>query len=557
MSKFKNVKILLFSFIFLATFCFMNNSVFAKEITPDEIQGPAYVIGSHIFNREVNENTGYDGRLTTNLIMLASKTIETSDLDEMVIYYKTGAGIWINGLTGETIEPPTSFDINYTNLQLEEINNTVSAPKAPILVLDGPLSINNETDMMTYQLNMYIDDIDDKTNKVDGVELTITDYESHIKSQDLKYSDGKFANSVNINDSYTGDALEFGREYHFDSIRFENTPDGFYSISARAYVEDGNGKRSYSDYVFISVNPDTTFPQLQITNKYTNPDYVSFDGNYYTYRLGVEMPEAYLYKIKKDRFAYVVYEVEDNTRREVGTFGLDEEFNVYVPKNSQKTYYAKLGFYDKDNKLNLYSYINSGIEYTIDKRELTTPTLEWWNSGLGISDLQHGEYILIDKEVYEDADKNSFDSQMEGVEIYEIVNNNGIKQYNLISDKFHFAHVFPTNGYSTYIARVYAKDVNGKTVYSEYSDEIKIVRAPEIEVTKENGQAKIKVLNTSEFGNANIKYKVYANDAEIAEVSSIDEIKTVDLTETTKIYVKAFIDDIYSHKSNSVEIVVE
>jgi len=557
MSKFKNVKILLFSFIFLATFCFMNNSVFAKEITPDEIQGPAYVIGSHIFNREVNENTGYDGRLTTNLIMLASKTIETSDLDEMVIYYKTGAGIWINGLTGETIEPPTSFDINYTNLQLEEINNTVSAPKAPILVLDGPLSINNETDMMTYQLNMYIDDIDDKTNKVDGVELTITDYESHIKNQDLKYSDGKFAYSVNINDSYTGDVLEFGREYHSDSIRFENTPDGFYSISARAYVEDGNGKRSYSDYVFVSVNPDTTFPQLQITNKYTNPDYVSFDGNYYTYRLGVEMPEAYLYKIKKDRFAYVVYEVEDNTRREVGTFGLDEEFNVYVPKNSQKTYYAKLGFYDKDNKLNLYSYINSGIEYTIDKRELTTPTLEWWNSGLGISDLQHGEYILIDKEVYEDADKNSFDSQMEGVEIYEIVNNNGIKQYNLISDKFHFAHVFPTNGYSTYIARVYAKDVNGKTVYSEYSDEIKIVRAPEIEVTKENGQAKIKILNTSEFGNVGIKYKVYANDIEISGVSSIDEIKTVDITETTKFYVKAFIDDIYSHKSNSVEIVVE
>ena len=40
----------------------------------------------------------------------------SSDLDNMIIYYKTATGTWINGLTGSPIEVPETFEINYTNI---------------------------------------------------------------------------------------------------------------------------------------------------------------------------------------------------------------------------------------------------------------------------------------------------------------------------------------------------------------------------------------------------------------------------------------------------------
>ena len=59
MKKYKNVKSLLFMFTLIAASCTINNSVSAKTITANEIQGSSYVIGSHIFTREIKETTCY------------------------------------------------------------------------------------------------------------------------------------------------------------------------------------------------------------------------------------------------------------------------------------------------------------------------------------------------------------------------------------------------------------------------------------------------------------------------------------------------------------------
>ena len=187
MKNLKKVKFLVLSFILTIAFCSFNSNVSAKTMSPDEIPGSAYVIGSHMFTRDVNETTGYEGRLTTNLIMLAAQTIGSSDLDSMIIYYKTATGTWINGLTGNPIEVPETFEINYTNIQLEDDNNTVSKPKVPIVIYE-PISVNEETDLITYQLDIYIDDIDDKTNKVDGVEVSITNSLNSNLSKNVNHS---------------------------------------------------------------------------------------------------------------------------------------------------------------------------------------------------------------------------------------------------------------------------------------------------------------------------------------------------------------------------------
>jgi len=588
MKKFKKVKSLLFGFILTFAFCFINTNVYAKTMTPDEIQGPAYVIGSHVFTREVNETTGYQGRLTTNLIMLASQTIESSDLDSMIIYYKTATGMWINGLTGSPIEAPESFEIDYTNMQLEEDNNTVSAPKVPILTLnDGPLSINDETDMMTYQLDIYIDDIDDKSNKVDGVEISMVDYDSHVTRKDLPYGEN-FGTIVTVMDNYNGDVLEIGKKYHRDFITFENTPNGYYTINARTYVKDANGKKSYSDWVIVSINVDTTLPQLEIVNKYSNPDYVSNEDGYYAYRLGIKIPDAYVYKVSPEKFAYI-------TNCADGTFAIDEEFNVAVAENSVKSCWAQMGYIDKNGDFKYYYTGNeeeNRIYYTIDTRTLTAPILyynvarDYVGPGSTPESIADGEYIYINDEFYGNQEEDTLDRQIEGVEIYRVYYESGTSAdpgykpvYELIADNSGHAHVFPPSGSGFYTARVYATNEAGEKVYSDFSDRIGVVRTPLISASEVvDGKVTVTIENIDEYWkNSGITFTLYTTvdpSNEEVELASIiyqgdqEAVFEIEVTEDMEIYADASIHDwvhstdeedvrAYSYASNGIDIVVE
>lgn len=585
MKKFKKVKSLLFVFILTFAFCFININVYAKTMTSDEIQGSTYVIGSYVFTRDINETTGYEGRLTTNLIMLASQTIESSDLDSMIIYYKTASGMWINGLTGSPIETPESFEINYTNLQLEEDNNTVSAPKTPILDLNsGPLSVNEETDMLTYQLDIYIDDIDNKSNKTDGVELSIIDDESHVTYQDLEYGE-KFRTTITILDSYTGDVLEIGKQYHRDFISFENPYNGYYTVSARAYSKDSNGKRTYSDWVYVSINVDKTLPQLEIVNNYSNPEYLDIVGDYYIYRLGIKIPDAYVYKVKPEKFAYI-------TNCADGTFAIDEEFSVTIAKDTVKSCYAQMGYIDKNGDFKYYNTGNKNrIYYTIDTRTLTAPTLyynvtrDYVGPGSTPESIAEGEYIWINDEFYKKQEEDTLDYQIDGVEIYRVYHKTGTTSdpgykpvYELIEDNLGHAFVFPPSGSSFYTARVYAINEEGKRVYSDFSDYIGVVRTPLISASEVvDGKVTITIENIDEYWiSSGITFTLYTTvdstneEVELASIyyGSQEVVFEIEVTENMEIYADASIHDwvhstdekdvrIYSHASNGIDIVVE
>ena len=84
----------------------------AISIDKDAINASTYVIGNYMFTRDVDEETGYDGRLNTQRIMLAAKTITGNTEADMIIYYKTARGNWIDALSNDqNIEVPETFDI--------------------------------------------------------------------------------------------------------------------------------------------------------------------------------------------------------------------------------------------------------------------------------------------------------------------------------------------------------------------------------------------------------------------------------------------------------------
>lgn len=107
-----NKKIL---YVLLAIFSIsISFEVKADEIETSSIENSTYIIGTHLLSR--TGSNAYNGVLTTKVIMLSSKTIKEGTLDEMVIYYKTARGVWVDGITGEAIEVPDKFEITYNNL---------------------------------------------------------------------------------------------------------------------------------------------------------------------------------------------------------------------------------------------------------------------------------------------------------------------------------------------------------------------------------------------------------------------------------------------------------
>lgn len=129
--------------VFLLFTMFFVLDVKAETIYREDVGTSTYIIGKYMFTRDSDENSNYDGTLTTKRIMLAAKTISGNSESDMIIYYKTPGGYWINALTGSEIEVPFSFEIESVNF----------LPKIDV-------SINN-VDLSEYSI--YATDIDEST----------------------------------------------------------------------------------------------------------------------------------------------------------------------------------------------------------------------------------------------------------------------------------------------------------------------------------------------------------------------------------------------------------
>lgn len=580
MKKKINFKSVVFSAFIISAFFFMNMDVYAQTFMPEEIPNSSYVIGSYVFTREANEDKGYEGKLTTDLIMLASKSIKNNNREDMIIYYKTATGMWINGLNGSSIEVPSSFEIDYTNLKLEEINNTVSVPKKPILYLTGPHNISTKTvsetysyDVFSFQLYILIDDIMDKTNKVDGVEVVIwsnNDYDFAKIKKDLKVSNTTFT----ISSVYgkTSEDIVIGQKYHGNNVTFDYKINSGTEINARTYVLDANGKKKYSDQVAMVVLTSDLFPNVNVVNEYKNPEYVHEGDNSYGYRLGIDAPKGTIYDSSNGynkRFGYYLYSVdEDNYTGYVGLYGINELADVTVLKDKVMKYYAVLGYYDKDNQFKTTGIDPSKIKYyTIDTRTLTAPTLELDQLEENYNyNRTNGDQVKVKRSIYTDADKKLLDSKVQGAEIYEVYYDGiTISNFKYIKSLFGTQQYFsvnvkPSNGMASYIGRVYAINDAGKKVYSKYSNVVTLIRTPEINATDINdGKVNVSLKNASEYNkNSELKYKVFDKNGNVLVDSvGVDKSTIINVDENTELYVKVYKksdETIISAKSNVVTV---
>ena len=91
----------------------ITSGVSAKEISKDDIKPGTYMIGTHLFTRDTAGE--YDGTLTVRYIMLAARTINSANIDDMIIYLKNSRGKWVNAVTNEEVTVPDKVDIEYKN----------------------------------------------------------------------------------------------------------------------------------------------------------------------------------------------------------------------------------------------------------------------------------------------------------------------------------------------------------------------------------------------------------------------------------------------------------
>lgn len=92
----------------ICTFTIFTITANASTMATEDIPNKSYLIGKALYTEDIT--------LTTRHIMLGARTINSNDLNDMIIYYKNFRGVWVDGLTGSRVAVPTEIQIDYINM---------------------------------------------------------------------------------------------------------------------------------------------------------------------------------------------------------------------------------------------------------------------------------------------------------------------------------------------------------------------------------------------------------------------------------------------------------
>ena len=92
----------------ICAFTFFTITANASTIATEDIPNKSYLIGKALYTEDIT--------LTTRHIMLGARTINSNDLNDMVIYYKNFRGVWVDALTGETKTVDEYVQVDYIDL---------------------------------------------------------------------------------------------------------------------------------------------------------------------------------------------------------------------------------------------------------------------------------------------------------------------------------------------------------------------------------------------------------------------------------------------------------
>ena len=210
-----------------------------SDYTNDKIGNSTYIIGNHMFTRDGSDE--YSGTLTTDYIMLASKTIESDNKDDMIVYLKNAKGVWKNAITDEPITPPDEFKIVFQNMKGTYKENGIYSDSNDKNIL-RLVQLSKEKAVIT------IENDKEKVNGIAEVNGNIATLNVSGKSYKITIS----GNEVNIetSDDYIGNKRLQKRANYTISDLYDNLVGLMYEESyPKMYLNSGHsGKYTNGNY---------------------------------------------------------------------------------------------------------------------------------------------------------------------------------------------------------------------------------------------------------------------------------------------------------------------
>ena len=469
--------------------------------TPSEIGNSTYIIGDHLFTRNPVDTSKYEGVLTTEYIMLASKSIASDNKEDMVIYYKNARGNWINAITDETIsELPSNFKISYIDMVADyNISGIYTDDDYSAVVTLVQIS---DKDVIVY-INTYTKDIRGigSVNKgvvtlnVDNTTYTITCNETSI--------------SVQTSDTHIGNKT-------LDKLANYNIGDYYnYNYGISQYLKTPyNGKYTLGDYeIYAVMLYDSTF-QIMMKNK--NTDKVLVNENVYAFEENntfsvnlsniLENDAVYNFTIKDD--SIVVSSTDDETLNgtynKEGSFTVEEVLKLFenkgvsyrvtlnIDENIIDSLYINSGETLKDNYYE-FNYVNSKEGYNFIEWQLNGETFDIntpITESITLTAVWQNEFVkpVLKVENTSEFYKHSFSInnlsdycsddectsyKIDGYAIYEKDDDDGYREISVIENLDAYNLTVVANEVKTYAIKVY-KNKDDQKVFSELSSDVLI-----------------------------------------------------------------------------------
>ncbi len=495
-----------------------------SEYTKDNIVNSSYVIGNYLFTREGSDE--YDGVLTTEDIMLASKSIESTDKKDMIIYAKNARGKWINAITDKELTPPNEFKIFYTDLKESFSANGVYSSDDEKTRL-GLVQVNKEEALVIIENDnkkihvMASIDNNIVTFKVNGIDYRITLSESGLSIE----TTDQYITSKNL----TKRANFTIRDYYNENYGISSGM----GIGAESYAylsSELNGKYVYNNYEMYIVRLASNIIKMSLKHKGEN-DFIYDITASFDYGIGNNIftfgADETMFSLNWSSEGITFTNSEGGNNPYLGTYIKESsillEDILHTWEKDESLYAVKIETGD-DNPTIFYALPNTSLEeneewkfnggvykdgyiltgYKLDNEQYDlslpvtkpitlvavfeklpdAPTL----SLVPLSETQ--DYISYENGEFTYKLRVSADESVDGAEIYSTNSSIPLAVVEPVTDNNSTIVNVPKNGYRSYYAKSY-KMINEEKYYSDQS----------IGVSISSGNMLYTVTFAGEFGN--------------------------------------------------------
>lgn len=512
--KKKIISLLLVLSAFLIT-----SGVSAKEMSKDDIKPGTYMIGTHLFTRDTAGE--YDGTLTVRYIMLAARTINSANIDDMIIYLKNSRGKWVNAVTNEEITVPNKVDIYYEN-SVEEF-----LPKTEI---DSGLDITS-AQWLFYPL------FDERT-VAETTSGNIKEYQFELYE---KTSSGyTFIDSNTVNP-------RVGAPLAADATNEVKT------YVCRLAITNSKGEKIYSDYsdeVTVDTKNELVAPNMtsELNIQYDSSRAEWFFDMYLDNEFKNKYPSdtRYNFELSEKTSSGYVY-VDD-----AFTEGLRGKFASADISNETKTYVARLYITNSEGG-KIYSNYSEELTLSL-KDSIPAPEISYECDMSGCS-VNVSDYYFRTSCNNSSSCSSTVADKLIGNYYYNVYEKNGNKIDNgyTLGARGKTASITDiSNEEKTYVAKLYLTNSKGEEVVSKESNEITIsakdiLGKPELKYGCTGASCSIWINYNTELANE-VNYVVYEKTNEsytevgtaISNGGEAGTAVSITLTNEPKTYVTRF-----------------